>query len=236
MRVLKICSLLFSLGQFLLVLKLIELVRGNPTPPSNLQIQENIPQQNDATGRSFFLAPSKVKQKKYKLWGTTTTVETPTTDLVDRFGLENEEEYQFESVKNSSDLSPLRKNGTIVPTVEGRLCPGCEGGTCGGSLSSYGFPVIPVVIAIIIGIIWFFIFFFLWYFASEPVKAGYSESNSNSGGYGYAASEQSGGYTSRMNNDPGSIFGLFNSNNNFNQLTTMVTESLFKLAALYNST
>lgn len=123
MRVLKICSLLFSLGQFLLVLKLIELVRGNPTPPSNLQIQENIPQQNDATGRSFFLAPSKVKQKKYKLWGTTTTVETPTTDLVDRFGLENEEEYQFESVKNSSDLSPLRKNGTIVPTVEGRLCP-----------------------------------------------------------------------------------------------------------------
>jgi hypothetical protein len=50
------------------------------------------------------------------------------------------------------------------------LQQGCEGGVCGGSLTSYGFPVVPVIIAKIVGIIWFFIFLFLWYFASaKPI-------------------------------------------------------------------
>jgi hypothetical protein len=134
MRLLKICSLLFSLGQFLLILKLIELVRGNPVSFNNQENELHPQLQQEEEERSFFLAPSKVKQKNYKRWGdgsNTTTENIITATDIDRLGIENDEEYyQFEPP--SSELNSTSKsNNSIITKIqantdssgEERLCP-----------------------------------------------------------------------------------------------------------------
>lgn len=135
MRTLRILSYLFSLFQFILVLKLIEIVRGDPIPTNKSSIislsSQEISGSGERDSRHFFIAQNAQKKRKLKPW--LTSSESPTTDypyIEDDYNSTEETDVNNSTRLNRMDIfdrnsTKTHINNTMTASHEesARLCP-----------------------------------------------------------------------------------------------------------------